>query len=477
MILNKLIIVLAIAFIPFLSLAQTDPMDGIRFESGLTWKEILSKAKSENKYIFVDCYATWCGPCKWMTTNIFPDKEVGDYMNAHFISIAVQMDKTAKDDQQTKDRYLDARMLHDLYKVSAYPTYLFFSPDGTPLHRFTGSRENVKIFLDAVGEAFDPAKQYYSTMKEWKNSRNDTTFLFNSYISARKQRDGALADSIGEAYLNAQSALFTRQNMNLISDCNLIQSSKSKWFRLLLNNAAKIDQMMDDQSWVEERLSRVIFEEEVFSLFEKNEGIIDWKEVSSKIQAGYPSIGKKLLTISEKIFRDRISKTLAVAIPKDTTTLNEHDWAELSKNLDEKFPGYDHRQILLGKKADYYAEKNLWASCINTAYSLIKEYGDKISGRDINNICWDYIFLHTANPKILAEAAKWMKKTIDRQPADNWLDTYANLLYKLGQFDLAIKWEHKAIETGLSNHSSSRNLNEYKASLAKMQQRQPTWGN
>ena len=35
---------------------------GIQFEIG-SWKEVLQKAKQENKLIFVDLYSTWCGPC------------------------------------------------------------------------------------------------------------------------------------------------------------------------------------------------------------------------------------------------------------------------------------------------------------------------------------------------------------------------------------------------------------------------------
>ena len=35
---------------------------GIQFETG-SWKEVLQKAKQENKLIFVDLYTTWCGPC------------------------------------------------------------------------------------------------------------------------------------------------------------------------------------------------------------------------------------------------------------------------------------------------------------------------------------------------------------------------------------------------------------------------------
>jgi thiol:disulfide interchange protein len=69
---------LVIGFTHFLAFGQDV---GIKFESHLSWNEILAKAKTENKYIFIDCYTTWCGPCKYMSKNIFTQKEVGDYFN------------------------------------------------------------------------------------------------------------------------------------------------------------------------------------------------------------------------------------------------------------------------------------------------------------------------------------------------------------------------------------------------------------
>ena len=37
---------------------------GINFLHAANWQDVLAKAKAENKYIFMDAYTTWCGPCK-----------------------------------------------------------------------------------------------------------------------------------------------------------------------------------------------------------------------------------------------------------------------------------------------------------------------------------------------------------------------------------------------------------------------------
>ena len=62
---------------------------GIIFFNG-TFAEALAEAKKTNKALFVDFYAVWCVPCKHMAKNVFTLKEVGDYMNKHFISLQIE---------------------------------------------------------------------------------------------------------------------------------------------------------------------------------------------------------------------------------------------------------------------------------------------------------------------------------------------------------------------------------------------------
>src|SRR5690349_11279787 len=85
------------------SLNSTD--SGIKFNISLSWQQVLEKAKSENKYIFVDCYTTWCKPCREMEKFVYPLDTVGDFFNKNFISIKLQMDTTKNDSEQIKGSY------------------------------------------------------------------------------------------------------------------------------------------------------------------------------------------------------------------------------------------------------------------------------------------------------------------------------------------------------------------------------------
>jgi Highly conserved protein containing a thioredoxin domain len=58
-----------------------------------TFKEVLAKAKREKKLVFMDAFASWCGPCKMMEKNIFPIKSVKEYYNANFINSRFDMEK------------------------------------------------------------------------------------------------------------------------------------------------------------------------------------------------------------------------------------------------------------------------------------------------------------------------------------------------------------------------------------------------
>jgi len=90
---------------------------GILFFKG-SWQEALDQAKLEKKIIFLDAYAAWCGPCKWMARTTFMDESVGSYFNEHFINVKMDMEKDPEGPRLSKK-----------YKLTAYPTLYFLKPN------------------------------------------------------------------------------------------------------------------------------------------------------------------------------------------------------------------------------------------------------------------------------------------------------------------------------------------------------------
>lgn len=66
--------------------------ESITFQE-LPFKDIIAKAKKEKKLVFIDAYASWCGPCKMMEKNVFTQKSVSDYYNTNFINARFDMEK------------------------------------------------------------------------------------------------------------------------------------------------------------------------------------------------------------------------------------------------------------------------------------------------------------------------------------------------------------------------------------------------
>ncbi len=96
---------------------QNDENTGIEFFEG-SWQEILEKAKEEDKLIFLDAYASWCGPCKAMQKKVFPGEKVGEYFNTHFINVKIDMEKG------------EGPALSVKYRVTAYPSLYFIDHTG-----------------------------------------------------------------------------------------------------------------------------------------------------------------------------------------------------------------------------------------------------------------------------------------------------------------------------------------------------------
>lgn len=113
---------------------------GIKFEK-LSFEQASVKSKNENKVLFVDAYATWCGPCKKLAKNTFVDKKVEKVFNSNFVNIKMDVDEAA------------SLSFVEKYEINSIPTMLFFDSSGKVLKRLEGYYDEEELLQEVQGIA------------------------------------------------------------------------------------------------------------------------------------------------------------------------------------------------------------------------------------------------------------------------------------------------------------------------------------
>ena len=72
-------------FILMLALAAGAAQAQVKFETKST-DAVREMAVKTGKLVFIDLYATWCPPCRTMEREVFSRKDVGDFMEQHFVA-------------------------------------------------------------------------------------------------------------------------------------------------------------------------------------------------------------------------------------------------------------------------------------------------------------------------------------------------------------------------------------------------------
>ena len=133
------------------------------------WELLKTQAKSEGKLIFLDIYATWCGPCKYLEANVYTDKVLGDIYNKYYLS--------AKIDGETEF----GSKLATAYELEAYPSMYFLSPDETMLSTIVGVKEAVPL-----GEIGKVVSEQRDKLAQWSAITDFSQFKKQELIDMHK---------------------------------------------------------------------------------------------------------------------------------------------------------------------------------------------------------------------------------------------------------------------------------------------------
>jgi len=72
----------------------TEAAAGKSIVNWMTWEQAVEKSKTEKKKIFVDVFTDYCGWCKVMDRNTFPDAEVAKILNKDFYAVKFNAEQT-----------------------------------------------------------------------------------------------------------------------------------------------------------------------------------------------------------------------------------------------------------------------------------------------------------------------------------------------------------------------------------------------
>lgn len=176
----------------------------------LSLEKALERAKVEGKMVFIDCYTSWCGPCKIMAKEILPLKEVGDFLNERFVCVKYDMEQ-GEGPEITKK-----------YTVDAYPTFLLLNADGSLINPIVGMTPSGQEFIYKVKLALGEISTV--KMDSLYAAGNRVSRFVLSYLKAleaTKQYDKAqvvtaeLMKNLGDSQKSYVTYWFLYENQNI----------------------------------------------------------------------------------------------------------------------------------------------------------------------------------------------------------------------------------------------------------------------
>lgn len=216
-------------------LGLTAQSKGVNFEN-ITLPEAQIKAKAIKKapkLIFVDCYTSWCGPCKDMTNNVFPQEVCGNFFNANFVNVKFDMEKG------------EGLEIAKRYAVSVYPTFLILDSDGNEINRVIGN-DKAEPFIERVKLAMNQSNSPSAKLELYKKDKSSENLyayveaLQNSY---QYKELNAFLDEVFFS-LKPNEKYSERIWKALTSPAGAMSNSNSEIFRYVLLNKYDADRYL-----------------------------------------------------------------------------------------------------------------------------------------------------------------------------------------------------------------------------------------
>lgn len=253
---------------------------------------------------------------------------------------------------------------------------------------------------------------YSAQLAQYKKKKLHGTILRDLAITATRMGDKVNDTVIANDYIRQLKQPYTKEDILFMN--NYMVSSSSPAFDFFRNQPATVDSVLGPGA-ASGKISYVIYVEEIAPFIKDNPG---WDAIGKRVVSKYGLVGEELLARAKTI---------------------------------------------------YFFNKKEWTSFIDAAVPYIDKFGSNIAAYDLNLFAWT-LFEEVSDRSMLQVALAWSKKTTQPPTGAPYLDTYANLLYKLGRKAEAIQAEEKAIALAEPSNRAA-----FQAVLDKMKNGIPTW--
>lgn len=252
--------------------------EGIRFFEG-TWDEAVAEAKRLDRIIFVDAYAVWCGPCKKMAAEVFPDDKVGEFYNKNFINLKLDAEKG------------EGLKFREKYPISAFPTLFYIDYTGDVVQQVKGAQQ-IDGFIELGKKALTKIDRSQQYVAAYESGDRDPELVLN-YVRALNKA-GKSSIKISNDYLRSQKDLSTPFNLRFILEA--ASEADSRIFDMLIERRAAIEALEPKQA-VKERIREACEATAQKALEFRNRDLLE--EAIAKMKKYYPEKAASFRTSME----------------------------------------------------------------------------------------------------------------------------------------------------------------------------------
>jgi hypothetical protein len=289
-----------------------------------------------------------------MEKSVYTDENVAKYYNASFINVKMDMEAG------------EGLRLSEEFDISAYPTLLFFSPDGTLIHKYVGGME-AEDFIELGENSKDPEWQYYPLKERaLKNQLNDE--MFERWADQAKAMDDEDLNVIAYRYIKNKGG-FLADQAALFATFYYIDSFQVKDLAYLYANQAKIQKVMD---WDAEKTSDLLYKKlfsaglKAYELYDNN--IDSFNSVIRRVAPKKAAFAKKdlRLRIALMIDKDPVAgmKLLSDALQEKVKRLTLEEIATLMIDNHSEFGEAEYKtfqkSLAAFKPAEMDKNKEFW---------------------------------------------------------------------------------------------------------------------